>query len=212
MHRRFGRRRVLRGVDLTVAPGATLALTGANGAGKTTLLRIIATLLRPSSGGGTVVGLPLAGEADRIRARTAYLSARGFVYDDLTAMENLRFFARLFGEPAGEDELRGLLALVGLPHAGEQVVRTFSTGMRRRLALAGLRLRRLDLALLDEPYAGLDDEGVALVDRIVADLLAGGTTVVIASHQSGEATRRASRSVRLEYGRLVEHAAAAGAG
>lgn len=212
MHRRFGRRRVLRGVDLTVAPGATLALTGANGAGKTTLLRIIATLLRPSSGGGTVVGLPLSGGAERIRARTAYLSARGFVYDDLTAMENLRFVARLFGETADDDELHGLLALVGLPHAGKQVVRTFSTGMRRRLALAALRLRRLDLALLDEPYAGLDDEGVALVDRIVADLLAGGTTVVIASHQAGEATRRASRSVRLEYGRLVEHSAAAGAG
>ena len=204
MHRRFGRKRVLRGIDLSVEPGTSLVLTGANGAGKTTLLRIVATLLRPSSGEGSVGGLSLAGDGDRIRARTAYVSARGFVYDDLTAAENLRFAGRLAGHPVASDTVDTLLATVGLPRAADQTVRTFSTGMRRRLALVTLLLRPIHLALLDEPYAGLDTEGIALVDRMVEHLLAAGTTVILASHQAGEATRRAGRALRLEDGRLVE--------
>jgi ABC-type multidrug transport system ATPase subunit len=181
-------------------------LTGVNGAGKTTLLRIVATLLKPSSGGGTVGGLSLAGDGERIRAHTAYVSARGFVYDDLTAAENLRFAARLVHRPGpqAKDRIADLLAAVGLAGAADQPVRTFSTGMRRRLALAAVRLRPLRLALLDEPYAGLDTDGVALVDRTVEELLAAGTTVILASHQSGEATRRAGRALRIEDGRLVD--------
>lgn len=207
MHRRFGRKRVLRGIDLTVEPGTSLVLTGANGAGKTTLLRIVATLLRPSSGDGRVDGRSLATDGERIRAGTAYVSARGFVYDDLTAAENLGFAGRLAGHPVGSGTVDTLLATVGLARAADQTVRTFSTGMRRRLALATLQLRPLHLALLDEPYAGLDTEGIALVDRMVEQLLAAGTTVILASHQSGEATRRAGRALRIEDGRLVEERA-----
>lgn len=179
-------------------------LVGSNGAGKTTLLRIIATLLRPSRGDGTVDGLSIRDEGDQIRARSAYVSARGFVYDDLTAAENLRFGARLAGASLTEARVGDLLGEVGLGHVADQTVRTFSTGMRRRLALAGLRLRPLRLALIDEPYAALDDEGMALVDRLVMDLVDGGTTVILASHQSGEATRRATRTLRIDEGRLVE--------
>lgn len=204
LHRWFGRKRVLRGIDLTVEAGTSLVLTGANGAGKTTLLRIVATLLKPSSGGGTVDGLSLADDGETIRARTTYVSTRGFVYDDLTAAENLRFAARLVHRPVAREVVADLLATVGLAGAADQTVRTFSTGMRRRLALASLRLRPLRVALLDEPYAGLDTDGIALVDGMVEDLLTTGTTVILASHQSGEATRRASRALRIENGRLVD--------
>ena len=197
---------MLRGIDLTVEPGTSLVLTGANGAGKTTLLRIIATLLKPSSGEGTVLGLSLADDGERIRATTGYVSARGFVYDDLTAAENLRFAARLVDRPVSDERIAELLVGVGLARAADQTVRTFSTGMRRRLALASLRLRPLQLALLDEPYAGLDLDGVALVDRLVGELVEAGTTVILASHQSGEATRRATRALRIEDGRLVDAA------
>ncbi|MFW6088672.1 MAG: heme ABC exporter ATP-binding protein CcmA [Gemmatimonadota bacterium] len=206
MRRRFGRKRVLRGVDLTVDPGTSLVLTGANGAGKTTLLRIVATLLKPTSGEGTVLGLSLADDGEMIRAATAYVSARGFVYDDLTAAENLRFAARLVDRSVPDERIAELLAGVGLERVADQTVRTFSTGMRRRLALASLRLRPLRLALLDEPYAGLDSDGVALVDRLVGELVADGTTVILASHQSGEATKLATRSLRIEEGRLVDAA------
>lgn len=179
-------------------------LTGDNGAGKTTLLRILATLLRPSSGQVTIGGLPLPDDADRIRANLAYVSARGFVYDDLTAAENLRFVSRLAGARVTDDELRRILEAVGLGEAIEQPVRSFSTGMRRRLALSTLELRPLRLALIDEPYAGLDTDGMALLDRMVSGLLASGTTVVLASHQVGGATRRADRALRLVDGRLRE--------
>lgn len=188
-------------------------LTGANGTGKTTLLRILATLLRPSSGVGSICGLSLTEDGERIRALTAYISARGFVYDDLTAAENLAFAARLADVPAPREQIAELLGTVGLARAADQTVRTFSTGMRRRLALAALRLRPLRLALLDEPYAGLDADGVRLVDRMVEDLLVADTAVILASHQAGEATRRAARSLRIEHGRLVpESGGAAGAG
>lgn len=201
---------MLRGIDLTVEPGTSLVLTGANGAGKTTLLRIIATLLKPSSGEGTVLGLSLADDGESIRAATGYVSARGFAYDDLSAAENLRFAARLVDRPVSDQRIAEILAGVGLGDATDQTVRTFSTGMRRRLALAVLRLRPLRLALLDEPYAGLDADGVALVDRLVGELVAAGTTVILASHQSGEATRRATRALRIEQGRLVDTATSDG--
>lgn len=149
-------------------------------------------------------GLSTADEADRIRARLAYVSARGFVYGDLTAIENLRFTARMTGVRATDLELREILESAGLGEATEQPVRSYSTGMRRRLALSALELRPLGLALIDEPYAGLDTGGMALVDRMIADLLAGGTTVVLASHQEGDATRRADRTMRLVDGRLRE--------
>ena len=208
LHRRFGRHRVLRGIDLSVAPGAFVVLTGANGAGKTTLLRVLATLLRPTSGEGRVDGLSLEEEAGTIRERIAYVSARGFLYDDLTATENLRFTARLADAPVESDRIAELQAAAGLAHAGEQPVRTFSTGMRRRLSLITLRLRPVRVALIDEPFAGLDAEGVGLADRIIEDLRAAGTTVLLASHQSSAATIRADRKLRIVDGRLADERSA----
>lgn len=194
---------MLRGVNLRVAAGSSLILTGSNGAGKTTLLRIIATILRPSSGTGSVAGLELRAGAEEIRGRVGYLSARGFMYDELDGSENLLFAARLAGIEAGPSRIAELLETSGLADAGRQRVRTYSTGMRRRLALAALRMRPLDVALLDEPYAGLDVEGIDQVDRIVARFRESGTAVIIASHQAGEATRSADVALRLEAGRLM---------
>lgn len=190
-------------MDFTVAAGSSVVLTGANGAGKTTLLRLVATLLRPSSGTGTVCGLPLDGAADRIRERVGYLSSRGTLYDDLTAAENLRFVSRLTGASALDSTIDDLLSRAGLSKARSQRVRTYSTGMRRRLSLTTLRLRPLELVLMDEPYSGLDTDGMSMVDRMVKEFLDVGTTVVIASHQDGEATRQATETYRIHDGRLM---------
>lgn len=200
--RRFGHRRVLAGVDLCLLAGSTLALTGSNGAGKTTLLRILATLLKPSAGEGEICGIPLRSGGDEIRARVGFVSARGFLYDELTAAENLRFAARLAGASPGEARIAEFIAEAGLSRAAEQHVRTFSTGMRRRLALSTLMIRPLELALVDEPYSGLDDQGVEYVDALVERLNAAGTAVVIASHQEGRATRGADVAARIESGGL----------
>jgi ABC-type multidrug transport system ATPase subunit len=193
---------VLRGIDLRVASGTTLALVGPNGAGKTTLLRIVATLLGPSGGEGAVCGFDLRSEGDEIRHRTGLLTVRGYAYDELTAEENLRFASRMCGLHPDRDALRAALERVGLAEAAEQRVRTFSTGMRKRLVLAQLRIRPIELALLDEPYAGLDTQGMALVDEFVREFRREGTTVIIASHQAGEATRTAEQTAVLRGGVL----------
>ncbi|MDT8435418.1 MAG: ABC transporter ATP-binding protein [Gemmatimonadota bacterium] len=211
LSKRFGWNRVLRGIDLRVERGTTLALVGPNGAGKTTLLKCLATLLRPSGGEGTVCGFSLRSHPDEIRERTGLLTVRGYVYDELTAEENLRFTARMSGLRVPGATLESELERVGLARAAGQRVRTFSTGMRKRLVLAQLRIRRIELALLDEPYAGLDTEGMALVDAYVRECRDEGITVLLASHQAGEATRRAEQTALLRDGRLhfVDHDAAA---
>jgi len=185
-----------------VEQGTTLALVGPNGAGKTTLLKCLVTLLHPSGGAGTVCGYDLLGEQDQIRERVGLLTVRGYVYDDLSAEENLRFTARMCGLDLSADEYRAALARVGLERVADQRVRTFSTGMRKRVVLAQLRIRPLELALLDEPYAGLDTQGMALVDEFVREFRAEGTTVIIASHQAGEATRSAEQTLVLRDGKL----------
>lgn len=201
--KRFGWNRVLRGIDLRVERGTTLALVGPNGAGKTTLLKCLATLLHPSDGHGTVCGFDLRREASAIRERVGLVTVRGYVYDDLTAEENLRFSARMSGLKLGREEYRAALARVGLERVADQRVRTFSTGMRKRVVLAQIRIRPLELALLDEPYSGLDTQGMALVDEFVREFRSEGTTVVIASHQAGEATRAAEQTLILKDGKLT---------
>ena len=182
--------------------GTTLALVGPNGAGKTTLLKCLATLLRPSGGEGRVCGFSLRKDADAIRERTGLLTVRGYVYDELTAEANLRCTARMARLGLSRESLRAELERVGLERAADQRVRTFSTGMRKRLVLAQLRIRPLELALLDEPYAGLDTQGMALVDEYVREFRRDGTTVILASHQAGEATRTAETTAVLRGGKL----------
>ena len=201
--RRFGRRWALRGVDLAVPRGAVVALLGANGTGKTTLLRVISTLLRPTAGRVEVLGHALPAGGDAIRARTAFMTAGGHAYEELTGLENLRFAARMSATAATDADLRDALAAVDLAEAGDVPVRGWSTGMRRRLELARLRLRPLDLALLDEPFTSLDEAGVGLVHEAVRGWRDAGAAVLIASHRIDEATRHADDVVRLEGGRVA---------
>lgn len=201
--RRFGRRWALRGVDLEVARGEVCALLGANGTGKTTLLRVLATLLRPTAGTVEVLDTDVAGGGDAIRRRAALMTPGGHVYEELTGLENLRFAARMSGAPAEEPRLRGALEAVGLADAADEPSRAYSTGMRKRLELARMGLRPLELALLDEPFTSLDESGVRLVEEAIAAWKASGATVLLASHRVGDALRHADRVVRLERGRVV---------
>ena len=201
--RRFGRRWALRGVDLAVPRGAVVALLGANGTGKTTLLRVISTLLKPTAGRIEVLGYAPAAAGDAIRERTAFMTAGGHAYEELTGVENLRFAARMSGTEATGDELRGALAAVDLGGAADVPVRAWSTGMRKRLEFARLRLRPLELVLLDEPFVSLDEDGVGLVHEAVRRWRDAGAAVVIASHRVEDATRHADEVVRLVDGRVA---------
>lgn len=201
--RRYGRNYILKDINLTVAEGRTVVLRGGNGAGKTTLLRVLATTLRPSRGWGNVFGFDLVKEGPEVRRRVAYLGVLGGSYGGLTALENLRLAATLYGKDGSSRTLEPLLERVGLLGARDKPARAFSSGMRKRLALARLLLADARLLLLDEPYATLDESGKGLVDDVLHEAKEAGKTVVMASHDLERATLLADSVLVLEGGRLA---------
>jgi heme exporter protein A len=187
--------------DLTVERGETVLVRGPNGAGKSTLLRVIATALSPTYGRGMVLGLDLLQEREEIRRRTELIGHRTRLYEDLTARENLRFTCALYGmEATPVDET---LARVGLEVVAGERVRGYSQGMRQRVAVARALLRSPELLLLDEPYAGLDDEAKDLVDRMIEEARDDDRTVVLATHDPGRGSKVASRTLFMDSGRLL---------
>jgi heme exporter protein A len=205
----FGDRRALDGVDLELADGECLAVLGPNGAGKSTLLRTLATLLRPDAGELTVAGHALPAGARAVRGLVGYLGHDPLVYLDLTARQNLELFADLYGVPRPRERVLDLLQRVGLLVRAEETVRTFSRGMAQRLGLARLLLHRPRVLLLDEPYAGLDAEGEALLDVLLAESR-GDRTVVVVTHDVERAIGLADQALVLRAGRPVLHEATPG--
>jgi ABC-type multidrug transport system ATPase subunit len=172
IEKRYGRRRVLRGVDLELPPGGFLLVTGQNGSGKTTLLRILAGLVAPTRG-------TLAVAVDR--GRLGFLAHEPLVYRELTALENLDLFGRLYRVPERRERIGMLLERFALWDARNERVAAFSRGMLQRLALCRTLLHDPELLVLDEPYTGLDEQGVALLDRELGDL-AGVRAMVVSTH------------------------------
>jgi len=199
----FGANAVLDRVDLCLERGEILALLGANGSGKTTLLKILATLLRPSAGSGTVVGFDLLRDVEAIRGQVGLLAHGSYVYDDLTAQENLRFWATLWGLPADDDAVRKALAAVELEPVARERARTFSSGMKRRLALARILLGTPRLLLLDEPYAGLDQQGKKWLEEVLLAFKGKGGAIIMATHSFGRGLGIADRVAILAGGCLV---------
>jgi ABC-type multidrug transport system ATPase subunit len=171
--RRFGEKDVLRDVDFDLPGGGFLLVTGRNGSGKSTLLRMIAGVLVPTSG-------ELAVEADR--ASIGFLGHEPLVYRELSALENLELYGRLYRIPERRERIGMLLERFGLWEARHQRVLTYSQGMRQRLGLCRTLLHDPELVLLDEPFAGLDREGATLVERELGELTAD-RTLVVSSHQ-----------------------------
>jgi heme exporter protein A len=196
LERRFGERPALIGVELEVAEGETAVLTGPNGAGKTTLLRVLATVLRPTAGEVEVAGMRLPGEARAARPLVGFAGHDPLVYPGLTARENLELYAALYGVDG--EAVPAALHRVGLDARGGDRVSELSRGMLQRLSLARATLHRPRVLLLDEPTAGLDREGQAVLDALLAE---DGRTAVIATHEPGRFA--ATRELRLEGGRVV---------
>lgn len=207
--KRQGGRIIFDRVSLVLEPGQLLILTGPNGAGKTTLLRILAGASRPDAGRVIIDGTPLERSRPALRRALGYLGHEPFLYPELTARENLRFWARVYGLEGPVDAAAGrALREWGLEDAADRPVRTFSRGMRQRLGLARAMLHRPRLLLLDEPLTGLDDDGRRrFVDLLDAHLRQGGAAVA-ATHEpmpepAGAGGAAVARRARLERGRLV---------
>ena len=187
LEKRYGRKRVLAGVDLVVPPGGFAVVTGSNGSGKTTLLRLLVGLARPTRGELTV---------DVGRSGLGYLAHEPLVYRELSAVENLDLFGRLYRVPERRERIGMLLERFSLWDARHERVATYSRGMTQRLALCRTLLHDPKLVVLDEPYSALDADGAALLDREL-ESLAGERTLVVSTHDPARLTDLATSSLAL---------------
>ncbi len=187
LEKRYGDKRILRGVDLDIGAEDFVLVTGPNGSGKTTLLRLCAGLAAPTRGELTVTVE---------RGRVGYLAHEPLVYRELTALENLDLYGRLYRVPERRERSGMLLERFGLWDARHARAGSFSRGMLQRLALCRTLLHEPDLLLLDEPYSGLDDEGVGLLDRELAER-AKRVAFVVATHEPERLERFASARLAL---------------
>lgn len=201
--KRYGRRWALARVSYTLPEGRSLLLTGHNGSGKTTLLRVIATALRPTAGQLLVLGHDVVNDRDQVRRETALLSHASFLYEDLTAEQNLTVLARLIGEKRPKEAAVALLQRVGLTQRSDHPVRQFSAGMRKRLAIARLLLKAPRVALLDEPFGELDPSGIAEMEVIIRELKLKGTTLILATHLVEQGLSLCEERLHLENGRVI---------
>jgi len=198
LNREYGDRPALRDVDLTVARGETMVLLGPNGSGKSTMLRILATLLRPTSGGVEVLGCALPDQSWKLRGRIGYLGHEPLLYRDLTGRENLELQARLHGIPRKEAAARieHDLELLEMNRRADDRVTGFSAGMRQRIAICRAVIHRPELLLLDEPDSNLDPEGRELSRALIGP--AEGRTRVLVSHEPERARAEADLVITLD--------------
>lgn len=196
----FGHQPVLKGLNLSVAPGDILVILGPNGAGKTTLLKILATILRPTSGEVFINGFNARKEASKIRQGLGIVSHTPLLYGELTVYENLDFYARLWRLRDSQNRIKEMTLKLGVSHLAGRRTNTLSRGQQQRLSLARALLPEPSLLLLDEPDASLDPEGIAAMEKMVKEP---GRTTIMATHNLELGLRLCSRIVIMLSGRIV---------
>jgi len=200
--RAFGARKALDSVTFEVPERAFLSVFGPNGAGKTTLVKVLTTLINPTSGDAKVLGLDVVSDAVELRKRIGLISHSPLLYPDLTAEENLLFFAEMYGIDAPRARVAELLEAVELDHRKLDLARTFSRGMLQRLSIARTLLHRPEVIFLDEPYSGLDPHAMDILDGLIAQVRRDHTFVMI-SHDLDKGLELCSHALILAQGRVV---------
>ncbi|MFJ7264368.1 ATP-binding cassette domain-containing protein [Streptomyces globosus] len=205
LRKRYGAKRALDGLDLTVRAGTVQGILGPNGAGKTTAVRIMSTLLRPDEGRVEVAGIDVRTRPDEVRARIGLVGQNAAVDEELSGRQNLELFGRLhrLGARGAARRAGELLARFGLSDTGPKAVKQYSGGMRRRLDLAAALIPRPEVLFLDEPTTGLDPRGRTEVWNAVRSLADGGTTVLLTTQYLEEADRLADRIAVVDHGRAI---------
>jgi heme exporter protein A len=198
--RRYGRRWALSEVTFRLPHGSVMMVAGRNGSGKSTLLRVLSTAIRPDLGSASMLGFDLVRHQQDVRRVVALLSHYSYLYEALTARENLQIAADHLG--VSRKTVMPLLERVTLGGRADDAVSTFSAGMRKRLSFARILLQDPKIVLLDEPYGQLDPLGFALVDDVVRELKSRGTTVLMATHQLERGASLADVAIFLEQGRV----------
>ncbi len=205
----YGLKPILRGIDFALPQGQRIALLGANGTGKTTILRVLAGLSRPGAGTVRITGLDLLRDAQRIRHRVGFVAHQTYVYEELTVLENLLFFARLYSVAHPQERALTLLARVGLEKRTRERVGSLSRGQAQRLAWARALLHDPHLLLLDEPETGLDQEGQQLIDTLLAEHRSRGGSSVFTTHQLERALTLSDSILIIRQGRIAFQQASA---
>ncbi len=198
----FGSRVALDEVSFSLDAGEVLVLLGPNGSGKSTLLQMLAGILSPSEGAVSVFGENPVDSVE-VRRRFGFMGHSSLLYADFSGQENLCFYATLYGLPDAAARAARWLEYFQLSFAARSAARTYSQGMKQRLALARAMLHEPDLLLLDEPFAGLDDVSSALVAKLFTDLRAAGRTVIVSTHQTGHLEAMSPKYLRLKAGRVA---------
>ncbi|MEK7286649.1 MAG: heme ABC exporter ATP-binding protein CcmA [Nitrospirota bacterium] len=200
----YGFFHALKGVSLEINPGDCFALFGPNGAGKTTLMKIFATLLSPTQGQLSILGKDAVRDRDTVRASIFFVGHGSFLYDDLTAIENIEFAIGIRGRLPPLNEIKTVLDRVGIGAYASQKTRTLSAGMQKRLSLAKTILAQPELILFDEPYTALDENGVEMMHQVIRDFLARGAAVILSSHDRAKTAQIANRAGLLHHKTLKE--------
>jgi heme exporter protein A len=202
----FGSRAVLKGVDLSVSEGEFLTLVGPNGAGKTTLMNVISTLTKATGGQVRIAGYDLADGAVQLRRQIGLVSHKTLLYDDLSAEQNLRFYARMYDVPGADNRIETVLRQVGLWGRQRDPVRTYSRGMQQRLAIARAMLHEPPILLLDEPDTGLDQHAAAMLSELLHEVGATRRTVLMTTHNLERGLELGDRVAILAGGRIAYQA------
>ncbi len=199
----FSNQLALRGIDLEVRRGESVVLFGPNGAGKTTLIKVLATIMNPSSGRVLIDGLSLKNNAEEMRRRIGVVTHETFLYNNLTAYENLEFYSRMYDVPRRKERIHEVVAMVGMTSRLHDRVGTLSRGMQQRLSIARSLLHRPTIMLLDEPETGLDQETISMLWKALATEGERKRTVILTTHNLERGLELGERLLILDKGRIV---------
>ncbi|MFQ5975893.1 MAG: heme ABC exporter ATP-binding protein CcmA [Candidatus Hydrothermarchaeales archaeon] len=203
LQRKFGDFVAIDDVTLSIDKGETLAILGPNGAGKTTLIKILSTLLRPTSGTIRINGHDITEEAEEVKKQIGVVSHNSFLYEELTARENLEFYSRLFGI-SDNKKIDALLDAVKLHFRADDLVGTFSRGMFQRLSIARSLLHEPEVLLLDEPTTGLDVKSKHTFLEMIKEQNMKGRTIVLTTHHLEEAEELCQKAAIIDRGRVIK--------
>ncbi len=206
----FGNTQALCGVDLRVKRGEFLTVFGPNGAGKTTLIKLLATLTKPTSGKVIIANHDIKKEPDKVRGVIGVISHDPYLYGNLSALENIKFFASLYGISQAKDKAMDVIKQVGLEGRMHDLVRTFSRGMQQRLAVARAVVHEPKILLLDEPYTGLDQHGGRIFGELLNWLKSENRTIIMTTHNLLEGLEISDRVAILDKGKMVYESDARG--
>lgn len=199
----FGNLQALRGIDLKLQKGDFLTLFGPNGAGKTTLIKLFATLSKPTSGDVKIAGFDVRKDSEKIRAIIGVISHDPYLYNNLSALENIIFFASMYGISRAKEKSIEIIEKVGLGTRINDLVRNFSQGMKQRLAVARALVHDPEILLLDEPFSGLDQHGARVFGDMLKWLKSHKKTIFMTTHNTEESLELSDRVAIINEGKVV---------